>query len=85
VQEIFLISASSGYRAFVFGMNNLKIISHIFICNMKSKQREVLTKYVPLLDYNTNHVSDTAKYLYVFSTVVLAKTETIRLSDSLQR
>lgn len=58
--------------AFVFGIYILETMSQ-FSFNHESKQRQNLTNCIPLLDYNTNEVSETVKYLYNFSTAILEK------------
>jgi hypothetical protein len=52
---------------------------------MKDELREDPTKYVLLLDYINNYLYETVKELNIpFPQAVLAKTETILFSDSLQ-
>jgi hypothetical protein len=69
----------------VFAINNLKVMSDFYLYHGRQAKRGPNETCSLLLEYITNHVSETVEELQLFPTAILAKRETTLLSDSLQR
>jgi hypothetical protein len=50
-----------------FGINNLKIMSYFYLYHKRQVKRGPKEIYSLLLDYITNHVSESVKELHIFS------------------
>jgi hypothetical protein len=66
-------------QAYVYGISNRKTMSHSHLCHEGQAKRGP-NEMCSILDYITNHVSETVKELHI---CFLAETKATLLSDSL--